>query len=92
MNRLTRFKWRIMRIMLEFARRWGPKILVASIALIAVTFQSYLYLNIPIVTVILLILAIISLVITIIMFVFDFIITHRKDYREKHRNPNIRWP
>ncbi len=76
--------------MLEFARRWGPAFLQISAVAIGLTIQSYIYLKIPLVTIILLALAIISLVITVIMFVFDFRITHRKDYRGKHK-AMIKW-
>lgn len=92
MYMIKRIKWRIIRLMLEFAKRWGPTFLVVSVVLIGLVIQSAIYLKCLPVTIILLILAVIIFAIAIVMFIFDFKITHRKDYRDKHREPKIRWP
>ncbi len=67
--------------MVEFAKHWGPAFLVASVASIGLTLQSYIYLKIILITLVLLIISMILFIFTVIALYYDLRDAYRKDHR-----------
>jgi len=66
--------------MIEFAKHWGPALLVTAVALTGLTIQSCIYLESLLFTIILLVLAIIFWGVAFIALYYDLRDAYRKDH------------
>ena len=89
--KMIRWK-RIIKRMLELAKRWGPYFFSAFVALVIGIVPALILLNnpAPLVTM-LAVLAVICLIATIIALYYDIKGARKKDYEEKHPPPFKLW-